>query len=92
VVAGLHPRLIDDGFPNHRALAESGGEDEERRIFYVGVSRAMDELSLTYPQIVTRGGRGPHVLTTPSRFLTELDPSLYEQAVVEVDFGFGPRS
>jgi DNA helicase-2/ATP-dependent DNA helicase PcrA len=83
------PRLIEDGFPHRRALDEPGGEDEERRIFYVAVSRAMDELYLTYPLTIARGGRGPNVLTTPSRFLTEIDPALYEPAVVERDPGLG---
>lgn len=77
------PRLIEEGFPHYRALGEPGGEEEERRIFYVAVSRAMDELYLTYPLTVSRGGRGPNVLTKPSRFLTEMNPDLYEQAIVE---------
>ena len=83
------PRLIEDGFPHARALGEPGGEDEERRIFYVAVTRAMDELYLTYPLTVSRGGRGPNVIATPSRFLTEVDPGLYEPAVLERDDGFG---
>jgi DNA helicase-2/ATP-dependent DNA helicase PcrA len=83
------PRLIEDSFPNYRALGGEGGEDEERRIFYVGVTRAMDELYLTYPLMVSRGGRGPYVMTAPSRFLTEVDSSLYEPAVLEVDLDLG---
>ena len=79
----LVPRLVEDSFPNARGLAEPGGADEERRIFYVAITRAMDELILTYPLTVARGGRGPTVITTPSRFLTELDPALYESAVIE---------
>jgi DNA helicase-2/ATP-dependent DNA helicase PcrA len=83
------PRLIEDSFPNYRSIDESGGEDEERRIFYVAVTRAMDELYLTYPQMIARGVRGPTVLTTPSRFLTEVDPDLYEPAVLEAELDFG---
>ncbi|MFO0958127.1 MAG: ATP-dependent helicase [Isosphaeraceae bacterium] len=79
------PRLVEDSFPSGRALAEDGGEEEERRIFYVAVSRAMDELFLTYPLTLSRGGRGPTVIATPSRFLTELEPELMEQAVLETD-------
>jgi DNA helicase-2/ATP-dependent DNA helicase PcrA len=79
------PRLIDESFPHYRALDEPGGEDEERRIFYVAITRAMDELYLTYPLMIARGGRGPSTLTTPSRFLREIDPSLYEPAVLETD-------
>ncbi len=66
-------RMIEDSFPHYRALNEPGGEEEERRIFYVAVSRAMDELYLVYPMTVARGGRGPNVLAKPSRFLTEVD-------------------
>jgi len=77
------PRLIEDSFPNYRALEEGGGEEEERRIFYVAITRAMDELFLTYPLLISRGGRGPSILTTPSRFLTEVDSSLFEPAVLE---------
>jgi DNA helicase II / ATP-dependent DNA helicase PcrA len=81
-------RLIEGSFPHYRALDEPGGEDEERRIFYVAVTRAMDELYLTYPLMIARGGRGPSILTTPGRFLTEVDPGLYEPAVLEADLDF----
>jgi DNA helicase-2/ATP-dependent DNA helicase PcrA len=86
------PRLIEDSFPHARALSESCGEDEERRIFYVGVTRTKDELFLTYPMFIARGGRGPNVITKPSRFLQELDPELFEPVVVERDTGFGSRN
>jgi DNA helicase-2/ATP-dependent DNA helicase PcrA len=76
-------RLVDDSFPSYRALGEPGGEDEERRIFYVAITRAMDELYLTYPLVISRGGWGPSTLTRPSRFLNELDPGLFESAVLE---------
>jgi DNA helicase-2/ATP-dependent DNA helicase PcrA len=76
------PRLIDESFPNYRALNEPGGEDEERRIFYVAVTRAMNELYLTYPMMISRGGYGPSTFTRPSRFLKEVPPNLYEPVVV----------
>ncbi|MFO0911126.1 MAG: 3'-5' exonuclease [Isosphaeraceae bacterium] len=79
------PRLIEESFPHARALGEPGGEEEERRIFYVAVTRAMDELYMTYPLGVSRGGRGPYILTRPSRFLTEIDAALFEPAVIESD-------
>lgn len=84
------PRLVDDSFPNYRAVNEPGGEDEERRIFYVAVTRAMDELYLVYPLTISRGGRGPVTLATPSRFLTEVDPELYEPVVLERELNFDP--
>jgi DNA helicase-2/ATP-dependent DNA helicase PcrA len=76
------PRLVEHGFPGDRALAEEGGEDEERRVFYVAVTRAMDELWLIYPLMVSRPGQGS-ILTSPSRFITEVDPALYEVADIE---------
>jgi DNA helicase II / ATP-dependent DNA helicase PcrA len=88
-------RLVEEGFPSARSLVEPGGEEEERRVFYVAVTRAMDELWLTYPLTIARPGRG-HLLAAPSRFLAEIEPSLYEPAVLEteVDLAWsdGPRS
>jgi DNA helicase II / ATP-dependent DNA helicase PcrA len=81
------PRVVEDSFPHRRALDEPGGEDEERRIFYVAITRAMNELTLTYPLTIARGGRGPTVFTLPSRFLTEIDDSLVERAEIEFDRG-----
>ncbi len=78
-------RLVEDGFPNPRALSEPSGEEEERRIFYVAVTRAMDELFLTYPMLISRGSRGPTTVAKPSRFLTEVDQALIEPAVLETD-------
>ena len=80
------PRLLDDSFPSARSLAEEGGEEEERRVFYVAVTRAMDELWLTYPLMLARPGRG-NIVATPSRFLTEIDAPLYESAMLEPDPG-----
>ena len=79
-------RLIEDSFPHRRAIDGPGGEEEERRIFYVAVSRAMNELTLTYPSTITRGGYGPMVFTTPSRFLAELDEGLFERAELGHEF------
>jgi DNA helicase-2/ATP-dependent DNA helicase PcrA len=79
-------RLIEDSFPHRRALDEPGGEEEERRIFYVAVSRAMNELTLTYPSTITRGGYGPMVFTTQSRFLAEIDEGLFERAELVHEF------
>ena len=76
-------RLVEDGFPNARALGEAGGEEEERRIFYVAITRAMDELFLTYPMLLQRGSWSGAYLAKPSRFVTEVDPSLIEPAILE---------
>jgi ATP-dependent DNA helicase UvrD/PcrA len=77
-------RCVDGIFPNERSLREPGGEDEERRIFYVAASRAKDELYLSYPLTTFRPGVG-QVLSRPSRFLTLLDRDLYEEARIVSD-------
>jgi DNA helicase-2/ATP-dependent DNA helicase PcrA len=65
--------LAEGRFPSMRSLAESGGdgEEEERRLFYVAVTRARDELYLCYPRFAAeRGGRA--MIQRPSRFISEL--------------------
>jgi DNA helicase-2/ATP-dependent DNA helicase PcrA len=84
-------RLIEDSFPNRRAMDEDGGEEEERRIFYVAVSRARNELMLTYPSTVSRGGYDPMVFTSPSRFLGEIDDYLFERAELTHEHDFDDR-
>ncbi|MBK8092921.1 MAG: ATP-dependent helicase [Verrucomicrobiaceae bacterium] len=71
--------LADGMFPHKRAI-DDGGEtalEEERRLFYVTVTRAKDELYLLYPVINHRAGDGD-MMMSPSRFLTELPPDLVE--------------
>jgi DNA helicase-2/ATP-dependent DNA helicase PcrA len=68
--------LADGQFPGRRSI-EAGDVEEERRLFYVAVTRAKDELYLCYPKVATRAGPGG-MLLTPSRFLTELNSALYE--------------
>jgi DNA helicase-2/ATP-dependent DNA helicase PcrA len=67
--------LADGLFPLRRTI-ESGDIEEERRLFYVAVTRARDELYLCYPKVNTKGG--PAMLLSPSRFLEELPEHLYQ--------------
>jgi DNA helicase-2/ATP-dependent DNA helicase PcrA len=69
--------LADGQFPGRRSI-EAGDVEEERRLFYVAVTRARNELYLSYPKIASRPGPGGLMLT-PSRFLQELSPDLYQQ-------------
>ncbi len=68
--------LADGLFPLRRAI-EAGDVEEERRLFYVAVTRARDELYLCFPKISNRAGPGGMMLT-PSRFILELPTDLYE--------------
>jgi DNA helicase-2/ATP-dependent DNA helicase PcrA len=66
----------EDGvFPHSRALDE-GGLEEERRLFYVGITRAMRELYLTYAR--RRALFGVRDYGLPSRFLSEIPNELTE--------------
>ncbi len=67
--------LAENLFPLRRAVEENN-LDEERRLFYVSVTRARDELYLCFPTI----GRsnGPALSLKPSRFLQDLPNHLYE--------------
>ena len=69
--------LADGMFPSARSLENPESIEEERRLFYVGVTRCEDELYLTYPELRLGGGYGDN-FQRPSRFLSELPESLME--------------
>jgi DNA helicase-2/ATP-dependent DNA helicase PcrA len=69
--------LADGQFPGRRSI-EAGDVEEERRLFYVAVTRARNELYLSYPKIASRPGPGGLMLA-PSRFLLEISPDLYQE-------------
>jgi DNA helicase-2/ATP-dependent DNA helicase PcrA len=73
--------LADGQFPGRRSI-EAGDVEEERRLFYVAVTRARNELYLSYPKIASRPGPGGMMLT-PSRFLQELAPNLYQELKIK---------
>lgn len=67
--------LTATSFPNKNALMEDGGLEEERRLFYVAVTRAKRQLMLTHPATV---GRDSFNYEGPSRFLEEISPASVE--------------
>jgi DNA helicase-2/ATP-dependent DNA helicase PcrA len=67
----------DGRFPSGRSLREAEGEEEERRLFYVALTRAKDELYVCYPLIESDRSRQT-VLHRPSRFITEVPRALLE--------------
>ena len=64
-------------FPSPRSLKEIYSEEEERRLWYVALTRAKDELYISYPLMITDYNRQT-VLQKPSRFVTECPPALFE--------------
>ncbi len=70
--------LADGKFPSARSLEDSDAIEEERRLFYVAVTRARDELYLSYPCVSFSQGYGDP-LQRPSRFLGEIAKELVEE-------------
>jgi DNA helicase-2/ATP-dependent DNA helicase PcrA len=69
--------LTDGMFPSSRSLDTRDALEEERRLFYVAITRARDELYLTYPHMRLSGGYGD-MFQRPSRFLQEIPNALIE--------------
>lgn len=67
--------LASGAFPNSRAAGERGGIEEERRLFYVAITRAKKNLFLTYP--MENAGWGD-TMPGPSMFLEEIDSELLD--------------
>jgi DNA helicase-2/ATP-dependent DNA helicase PcrA len=81
----------DGMIPLARALKDPDGEEEERRLFYVAMTRAKDQLYLCYPLRSYTRGAG-QMAQGPSRFIRELahspefgDACPYEQWLVDED-------
>jgi DNA helicase II / ATP-dependent DNA helicase PcrA len=66
---------LDDGIlPHSRSFDDPEAMEEERRLFYVGITRAEDRLYLL--RALRRGGRGYSEETIPSRYLDDIPPDL----------------
>jgi DNA helicase-2/ATP-dependent DNA helicase PcrA len=72
-LAGLEEGL----FPSNRSLDESGRLEEERRLAYVGITRARQKLVLTYAE--ARRLHGQDMYGIPSRFLREIPANLLNE-------------
>ena len=73
--------IVDGRFPSVYSFSEDEGLEEERRLFYVSVTRAKRHLYLTYPINVFDRGSGM-ILSKPSRFLDPVSPALLDQLVL----------
>jgi DNA helicase II / ATP-dependent DNA helicase PcrA len=69
---------LEDGlFPHQRSIDDLDGLEEERRLCYVGITRAMKQLYVTYAE--QRRLHGMDSFGTPSRFIAELPEELVEE-------------
>ena len=75
ILAGLEEGL----FPHSRTMLEPDSVEEERRLCYVGMTRAMDTLVLSRAVYRRRYGTDMPEASVPSRFLEEVPPQLVEE-------------
>ena len=76
--------LSEGRFPSYRSVLTDEGLEEERRLFYVAVTRAKNEVNLVYPMLA-RDRYGVDVILEPSRFLVELPAEVYERWTIEIE-------
>ncbi|MFX1380135.1 MAG: ATP-dependent helicase [Promethearchaeota archaeon] len=75
------PMLCEDSFPSSRSVGDPDTFEEERRVFYVALTRAKDQLYLISPSIKNTY-RGPQIVRT-SQFVSELSPKVYRKSSVQ---------
>lgn len=75
-------------FPGKQSLEEPGRLEEERRLCYVGMTRAMRKLVISYAEVRRQYGREEY--HRPSRFLRELPEQLIDQVRVQARFQSAP--
>ena len=69
---------LEEGlFPHQRSIEEPGRLEEERRLCYVGMTRAMEQLFLTWAEVRRLHGRENY--TRPSRFVREIPAELLDE-------------
>ena len=73
--------LAEGRFPSYLSFDKEDEMEEERRLFYVAVTRAKDELYLTYP--IVYSGYDGEVIMRASRYLEELSDAVYDKWEVE---------
>ncbi|HYT84147.1 MAG TPA: UvrD-helicase domain-containing protein [Gemmatimonadales bacterium] len=82
---------LEDGlFPLARAVGQPGGLEEERRLCYVGLTRAREKLYLSWARTRYRNGRLE--LSEPSRFLEALPAGVVEERSTTPQWDRAPRS
>lgn len=72
-IAGLEENL----FPSLQSISTRADLEEERRLFYVALTRAMEKVTLSFAESRYRWGQ--FTITEPSRFIEEIDESLLDK-------------
>ena len=81
---------LEDGlFPLGRTVSEPGGVEEERRLCYVGLTRAREKLYLSWARTRYRNGRLD--LAEPSRFLEAVPPEVVQERNTTPSWDRSPR-
>ncbi|MFX1498530.1 MAG: ATP-dependent helicase [Promethearchaeota archaeon] len=75
------PMLCENLFPSSRTIGDIDTFEEERRVFYVAVTRAKDQLYLISPSIVQT--YRDNQIAKISQFISELDSNVYRTSSVE---------
>ncbi|WP_210397293.1 DNA helicase II [Motiliproteus sediminis] len=86
---------VEEGlFPHKMSLEEPGRLEEERRLCYVGITRAMERLYLTYAE--SRRLHGQDTYNSPSRFIREIPAELLQEVRLKSQYkmpaSFGNRA
>ena len=77
--------LCEGLFPSGRSMDDPDSLEDERRLFYVAVTRAKDELYLTYPIMRFTRGEGASMMQE-SRFIGEIPKELLEEWRLQTGF------
>lgn len=80
--------VAEGKLPLARAISEPEGEEEERRLFYVAVTRAKDQLYLTYPSVEYTRAEG-YGYVSPSRFVTEIEKTTRHSQLIPFEYWVG---
>jgi DNA helicase-2/ATP-dependent DNA helicase PcrA len=82
---------LEDGlFPHQRSINDLDGLEEERRLCYVGMTRAMKQLYFTYAE--QRRLHGVESYNSPSRFIREVPPALIAEVRPRIRVAHAPAA
>ena len=74
--------VVEGYFPSYYSLKNEEQLEEERRLFYVAVTRAKERLYITYPMFINSNEMGSS-FARPSTFLKEINPKFYEEWIIK---------